>query len=411
MPGDDTREGSLRWLVLANVVGMNFVATGMAWTYVVVLVAPILEDLHLALLDWGTLWSGLSMGALLGAVPAGVLGDRFGVRAVVAGGALAMAATLGLRALGASFGVVLAAMVLYGVTLSLVSANLPKALGMWFPQEQLGLANGIALAGNGGGQGLATFAAPLAVGAAGGWRGLTTWLALGVTALAVVWGVTVRERVPEPQLVSGGNGAADLPAPSAGLVGALAVREVWMVAGSYFFFLAGYLGVVSYLPSYLVSVRGLAPQQAGGMLSIVLASYVVGSLILPGFSDRIGRRKVVYVPGILLSGLMVYCASAFMGTTLVAVMVIWGFAAGAIALVFAVPLELPGIGPELAGSAIGATLLAGFLGGFVSPIAGLALAQRSPAAAFLFWAACYALSALAFALLPETGKAGGERSR
>jgi nitrate/nitrite transporter NarK len=299
--------------------------------------------------------------------------------------------------------VVLASMVLYGVTLSLVSANLPKALGMWFPPEQLGLANGVALAGNGGGQGLATFMAPLAVGWAGGWRGLTSWLAVGVTALALVWGASVRERGPRPQP---GDSL-----PGAGLVGALAVREVWLVAGSYFFFLAGYLGVVSYLPAYLVSARGLAAQQAGGMLSIVLASYVVGSLILPGFSDRIGRRKVVYVPGILLSGLMVYCASAFMGTTLVAVMVIWGFAAGAIALVFAVPLELPGIGPELAGSAIGATLLAGFLGGFVSPIAGLALAQRSPAAAFLFWAACYALSALAFALLPETGKAGGERSR
>ncbi|HTO54755.1 MAG TPA: MFS transporter [Myxococcota bacterium] len=404
MPGDDSREGSLRWLVLASVVGMNFVATGMAWTYVVVLVAPILEDLHLQLLDWGKLWSGLSMGALLGAVPAGVLGDRFGVRGVVTAGALAMAATLGLRALGGSFGVVLVAMVLYGVTLSLVSANLPKALGMWFPPQQLGLVNGIALAGNGGGQGLATFAAPLALGWAGGWRGLTAWLALGVTALAVIWGVCVRERGPRPE-------PGDTPA-GAGIGSALGVPAVWLVAGSYFFFLAGYLGVVSYLPSYLVSARGLAPQAAGGMLSIVLASYVLGSLIFPGLSDRIGLRKAVYVPGILLSGAMVYCSSAFTGSTLVAVMVVWGLAAGAIALVFTVPLELPEIGPELAGSAIGATLMAGFAGGFISPIVGLALAERSPSAAFLFWAGCYALSALAFAFLPETGSArryGGAR--
>ena len=82
---------------------MNFIATGMAWTYVVVIVGPILEDLHLGLRDWGTLWSGLSMGALLGALPAGGLGDRFGVRRVVAlgragDGRLARAARGGRRA-------------------------------------------------------------------------------------------------------------------------------------------------------------------------------------------------------------------------------------------------------------------------------------------------------------------------
>ncbi len=389
---------SMRWLVLGNVVAMNFFVTGMAWTYVVVIVTPILDDLGLGLRDWGTLWSGLSLGALLGALPAGALGDRFGVRRVVAFGALAMAAALALRALGGGFAAVLAAMVLYGVTLSVVSANLPKALGTWFPAEQLGLANGAALGGNGGGQGLAAFAAPLALAHVGGWRGLTFGLAVAVAALALVWGVTVRDRVQAP---SSGPATGIF----AGLGAVLRIREVWLVAASYFFFLAGYLGVVSYLPTYLVTVRGLAPAEAGGMLTIVLASYVAGSLILPGLSDRIGLRRIVYTPGILLAGVMIYAASALVGPPLVVAMVVWGLAAGAIALVFAVPLELPNVGPALAGSAIGATLMAGFLGGFLSPMLGLALAERSPVGAFLFWAGCYALSALFFWLLPETGRA------
>ena len=395
MPGEDTNGGG-RWGVLANVVAMNFFVTGLAWIYVVVLVEPILRDLGLAPGDWSTLWSGLSAGALLGALPAGALGDRFGVRGVVSAGALAMAATLALRASGAGFASVLAAMVLYGVTLSIVSANLPKALGMWFPAERLGLANGIALCGNGGGQGLATWAAPLALGSFGGWRGLTWWVAGAVTVLALLWGVTVRDR-----------GAAGAPSDSAGLLAGLGqvlrIREVWLVATSYFFFLAGYLGVVSFLPGYLVSARGLSASEAGAVLTIVLVSYVVGSLILPGLSDRIGLRRAVYVPGILIAGAMVWASSAVAGMPLVAVAVIWGFAAGAIALVFAVPLELSRVGPALAGSAIGATLMAGFFGGFVSPKLGAWLAERSPSAAFLFWAACYGASALCFALLPETG--------
>jgi len=393
---------SARWLVLSNVVAMNFLVTGMAWTYVVVLVAPILQDLGLGLRDWGTLWSGLSMGALLGALPAGALGDRFGVRRVVAAGALAMAATLGLRAVGSGFATVLAAMVLYGVTLSVVSANLPKALGTWFPPAQLGFANGIALGGNGGGQGLAAFAAPLAIAHVGGWRGLTSALAIAVAALALIWLLTVRDR-------AGAHAASDSGGILAGLVAVLRIRAVWLVAGSYLCFLAGYLGVVSYLPTYLVSVRGLAPAEAGGMLTIVLAAYVVGSLILPGLSDRLGLRRAVYVPGILVAGAMVFASSELVGLPLVLVMAVWGLAAGAIALVFAVPLELPEIGPALAGSAIGATLLAGFLGGFLSPMIGLAIAERHPLRAFLFWAGCYLASALLFFLLPETGP--GRRAR
>jgi NNP family nitrate/nitrite transporter-like MFS transporter len=394
---------SLRWLVLGNVVAMNFVVTGMAWTYVVVIVTPILDDLGLGLRDWGTLWSGLSLGALLGALPAGALGDRFGVRGVVTLGALAMAAALALRAVGGGFAAVLGAMVLYGVTLSVVSANLPKALGTWFPTEQLGLANGVALGGNGAGQGVAAFAAPLVLAYVGGWRGLTFGLAAAVTVLALVWGVSVRDRVQAPSEGPASSMLADLGA-------VLRIREVWLVAASYFFFLAGYLGVVSYLPTYLVTERGLAPAEAGGMLTIVLAAYVAGSLLLPGISDRVGLRRMVYGPSILLAGVMVFASSAFVGPTLVAVMVVWGLAAGAIALVFAVPLELPSVGAALGGSAIGATLLAGFLGGFLSPLIGLAIAERSPASAFLFWAGCYGLSALCFWLLPETGPARTRRA-
>jgi nitrate/nitrite transporter NarK len=395
--------GRTRWIVLWNAVAMNFFATGMAWTYVVVLVAPILGDLQLGLRDWGTLWSGVSMGALLGAVPAGVLGDRFGVRKVVTIGALAMAAALALRALAGDFAILLAAMVLFGVTLTLVATNLPKAIGLWFPAAELGLANGLALGGNGAGQGLATFLAPLLLAHTGGWRGLTFAIAAAVALLALLWAATVRDPVRAPQAATS---PAAAPSILAGLGAILRIREVWLLAASYFFFLAGYIGVVGYLPTYLVTVQGFEPAQAGAMLSIVLAAYVVGSLILPAFSDRIGLRRWVYVPGVIVCGVMIIASSLLLGPGLVLVLAIWGFSAGGIALVFAVPLELARVGPALAGSAVGATLMAGFLGGFLSPMIGLALAEQNPLWAFVFWSSCYAASAACFFLLPETGSRG-----
>jgi hypothetical protein len=100
---------------------------------------------------------------------------------------------------------------------------------------------------------------------------------------------------------------------------------------------------------------------------------------------------------------MIVASSILLGPALVLALAVWGFAAGGIALVFAVPLELPRVGPALAGSAVGAILMAGFLGGFLSPMIGLALAEWSPLSAFVFWSGCYAASAACFFLLPETG--------
>jgi len=403
MAEDAPRE---RWSVLANAVGMNFFATGMAWTYVVVLVAPILQDLGLGLRDWGTLWSGISVGALLGALPAGALGDRFGVRRSVAVGALAMAGALSLRGVAGGLGAMLAAMILFGFTLALVATCLPKTLGAWFPASELGLANGVALAGNGAGQGLATFAAPLLVGSVGGWRDLTFAIAGVVAILGVVWAATVGDRAPA-------HGGAPAAATSlrAGLLEVLRIRDVWILALSYLLFLGGYIGVVGYLPTYLVMQQGLAPAQAGLMLSVVLGAYVCGSLLLPTLSDRIGLRRAVYAPGIALSAAMVFASALFTGPPLVLVMAVWGLAAGVIALVFAVALELPAVGPRLAGSAAGMIVMAGFVGGFLSPIVGLALAEIRPLYGFAFWAGCYLLSAVLFLALPETGprRHGGAR--
>ena len=105
----------------------------------------------------------------------------------------------------------------------------------------------------------------------------------------------------------------------------------------------------------------------------------------------------------LLSSGLVFAAAVTTGMPLVAVMVAWGLAAGVVAILFVVPLELDGVGPASAGSALGLALTAGFGGGFVSPIVGSTLASATPLAGIGFWVACYAGSAFLFLLLPETG--------
>ena len=125
------RQASSPWFVLLHVVLVNLVAGGIAWNHVVMLSTEIMDDLGLGIGQWGTLWAGIALGVLLGSVPAGALGDRFGVRRVVACGIALNVASLLVRAIAGSFPWMLLAMVLFGASMAAIIANLPKTLGLW----------------------------------------------------------------------------------------------------------------------------------------------------------------------------------------------------------------------------------------------------------------------------------------
>ncbi len=72
-------------------------------------------------------------------------------------------------------------------------------------------------------------------------------------------------------------------------------------------------------------------------------------------------------------------------------------------IAFVVPLEMDGVGPLLAGSAVGVALTAGYLGGVISPVVGMGLVSMNPVLGFMFWGGCLVLSATLFLLLKETG--------
>ena len=383
-----------RWWVLSLVVLANFFPAGMAWFYIVVLVTNVCQDLNVGIVEFSKLWAGISLGAFLSSLAGGALGDRFGVRKVVGAGILLMAAALLWRAQAATFGEMLASMVLFGACIALIAPNLPKALGQWFPPEELGFVNGAALAGNGAGQALALSVGPLLLEPLGGWRTITRILGFVLLGLGALWIATLRDR--EGSVGAGGNALASLRAVAS-------IPSVWILSGAYMLFLGGYIGVVQYLPTYYEKVLGMPKATAGAMISLVLFTYIVGSFVLPTVSDRIGLRKRVYIPGMLLNAVLLFAAVSTTGASLAAVMVAWGLAAGVVAILFVVPLELAGVGPAYAGSALGLALTAGFGGGFVSPIVGSSLASVTPLAGIGFWAACYAGSALLFLLLPETG--------
>src|SRR5262245_45242534 len=115
-----------RWWVLANVVLVSVVALGIAWNYIIMAVPDVLGDLGLPIGRWGVLWAGISLGMLVSSLPAGARGDHFGARHSVGWGMVLLSLSLLLRATAAGFLAMFGAMVLFGLALGVVFANLTK---------------------------------------------------------------------------------------------------------------------------------------------------------------------------------------------------------------------------------------------------------------------------------------------
>jgi MFS family permease len=183
----------------------------------------------------------------------------------------------------------------------------------------------------------------------------------------------------------------------------LAVKDLRIVALCNFLFYGGYLGALSYVPTYLVTIRGMSAQAAGGITTLGAWTFLLGAILLPMLSDRLGRRKVVYVVGIFANGLVVFAYTYVLGLPLALAAITWGLVAGAVVLLSVVTIEMDGVGFRLTGSAIGVVNAAGFAGGVLLPLLGMRLVQVRPVLGIAFWAGCYVVSALCFTIISETG--------
>ncbi len=111
------------------------------------------------------------------------------------------------------------------------------------------------------------------------------------------------------------------------------------------------------------------------MMAALLTGTLVVSSILGGMlSDRFGRKPVLVV-SVIIFGLSVPTLLIFSGPPYTSVpllmicLVIAGAAAGPFLPVStAMPVEMPGIGPLYAGTALGILFMIGNTGGFLGPI-------------------------------------------
>ncbi|MEM3139808.1 MAG: MFS transporter, partial [Archaeoglobaceae archaeon] len=131
-----------KWIILA-VSWFLFGSLVFAW-YAMGTLAPILIKLYgVDQTQYSLAFTVPWLIAGILAFPAGIIADKFGIRATATAGVLVAAVGTFLKAQSIDFSSLILAQILLGIGLGFTLVNLPKIISAWFPPQQVGLATGI----------------------------------------------------------------------------------------------------------------------------------------------------------------------------------------------------------------------------------------------------------------------------
>lgn len=341
------------------------------------------------------------------AIPGGMLGSKLPLKWVIAAGWFSVSVTMFSFAMP-NFASLLALRLVYGVASSLVFPNVGPLVMQWFSRREIALVNSLNSALISLGMATSTFAAaPLAD--ALGWK--TTLSIFGVTTLlgACVWVVLGKTRSAQSGEV------ASVAGPNARNGGALReglrllrTRTVLLLALGNTAAFALYGALTSWLPTYYHEVRGMSLSKAASLMGVLPLMGMVFLLIAGAMSTKFPRRRpFLIVPGLL---------SAFAGfgavllpdsPALLAALVLVGFCGWFYQpILFAIPMELPGVTTKNVSVIFGLFMLMGGVVGFLAPLMVGALADATGSYLWGFGLLAVLSPGLALAawMLPETGK-------
>jgi MFS family permease len=341
-----------RWVVLSAYVIVAAVSQ-ILWLNFATITTPIMtslfnvsvSDVGLLSMVWPLLFIPLS-------VPTGILVDKKGFRFAVAVGAAIMAFFAVLRVFsGEDFTLLLLFQSGAALGQPFVFNGLSKLASLWFPLKERALATGLGTMGLYLGMIIALMLTPFLVPTAN-WQSLTMMLVFyGVLAVAgaLLFIALARENPPTPPETLERKGVE--AAFSLKGVGKFSKSKDFIILEILFFIGVGlFTALATWLESILVP-RGITVTDAGIIAGLIIVGGIIGSLVVPGISDKIMRRKPFVVMDLTVAALMLYLLA--FGTDFLLLTAV-GFILGFF-LMSALPIGLEMsaeiVGPAMAGSA------------------------------------------------------------
>lgn len=411
------RMSRYRWVVLA-ITFMSYLMCFADRANIGVVLPVLRQEFSMTNMEAGALMSFFYLGYSATQIPAGVFAGRFGTRGLVACSVLGFSLFTYLISTATSVAMVKWYRIGLGCCEGPFPVGATSTIKNWFPPSERGTATGIYMAATT----LATvLTPPIAVWilTSWGWRQVFVIFAVPGFVTAALWYVLVRTRPEQSAFASAAEAtyirtaAADAVARRqdqrfrlmdrlirAKTVAALASNldllrswNVWGVALSYFFAVSIVMGILTWVPSYLVHVKGLSFREMGWLATAPWIGGCLGSLLGGWFSDQVlakRRKPTMWVTALATAAMMFVLINLPDNRTLLLVAL---FMAG-----FLLHVGWPAFTAYPMGLTTGQTYpvaisilnTGGNLGGFVSPIiAGSLLdAWGSYDLVFLYFAAC-----------------------
>ena len=391
---------SYRWYILALAALSHVFVCAMPRMCMPVLFDEIAEELGLNLVQIGTIWGMSSLAGILTGLAGGLVGDRYGVKRTLSVSCLLAGVVGALRGLSGGFTGLAVSSFFFGFLISTVSTNVHKAAGEWFPSQRLGVANGILSAGMGVGFMLGSMISATVLSPwLGGWGNVLFLYGAVSLVISFLWflskSATGQVGVSHP--------GSTVPLRQA-LSHVVRIKNVWLIALVRMFFSGCTVGLVGYLPLYLRG-NGWTVASADGALAALTGASVVGVVPLSMLSDRLGLRKGVLYPVLLITIVSVALLTVVDGAIVWLLVILLGlFREGCVALQITMVMEMKEVGAAYVGTAIGITVTLMYLGCFMAPPLGNSLAGIAPSLPFAFWAAMAAAALVVFRFVRETGR-------
>jgi MFS family permease len=305
-------------------------------------------------------------------IPTGILVDSWGARKLLIAGSLAAAVGAFLFGSTSNFAVACAGRALIGGATAVGWLTLLKLATHWFPARRFAMLSGLGLLF--GNLGALTAQVPLRLAIQHwGWRPVVFVSAAAVLAVGILAMLVVRNDPTDEGYASYAPPAVlrshlSLLELLKGFRHIFEYRNTWLI----FFAQGGLVGSILAFTGlwgapYLKARYGLQSTTAAAVCSVMIVCWAVASPICGALSDKIGRRKPIYIAGCVTAALgwsaMFYIPDLPL-QVFVAIAAITSLASGAVVLGFAhskesVPAQFLGTisGTTNIGNMIGPTLL------------------------------------------------------
>lgn len=300
---------------LLGIMLMSMVAGAMCLNKVSPLLTYIISDMHLNGTSQGGLLisvfaiSGIFLSLLIGVIMQTIGYYKTGMIALAA---IILGSVIG--AFNISFSVMLISRIIEGVGLIMLTTIGPAVVTRAFTGKNLGAAMGVLMCFMTIGQIIMLNLSPR-IAEKSTWRNVWWITAIYAFVLLILWFISLKN-LDKMMGLDTKEKAKSLLLPTA----VLANKKIWCIGLTFMLYLIAQQGVIAFLPTYLVTQRGISSGMAGSMVSIASVVGIPTAILTGVISDKINSRKKLIV-GLLMASAIVYAVMPFFPTNLYGVII------------------------------------------------------------------------------------------